>query len=67
MSRISEWASKKTTNPIKNMYDRNKKFWKNCEDVGLQLQLERKLRKEQVRNNRRLKKLREKEENENSP
>jgi len=62
MSRLSEWASKKTTNPIKEAYDKKKGFWKNCEDVGLQLQLERKLRKEQLKNNRRLKKLREREE-----
>jgi hypothetical protein len=58
---LKDWASKLTSNPIKEAYDKNKKFWKNCEDIGLQRQAERKLRKEQIRNNRRLKKLREKE------
>jgi hypothetical protein len=58
MSRLSEWASKKTTNPIKEAYNKQKNFWKNCEDIGLAKQAERKLRREQARNNRRLARLR---------
>ena len=64
MSRVSEWASKHTTNPIKTMYDRNKSFWKNCEDVGGHIQEERKRRKEQIKINRRLKQMRKLKEEE---
>jgi hypothetical protein len=58
MGRFTQWIMTKTENPYTALYDKKKGFWKNCEEVGLYRQEQRRKAKEQAKQAKQLKDFR---------